>query len=54
VQRRPGHIFNLGHGLLPATPPDNVKRLVEFVHDWVGTGADVGGAARDTREVAEP
>jgi len=28
----PGHIFNLGHGILPETPTDNVKRLVEFVH----------------------
>jgi uroporphyrinogen decarboxylase len=31
---RSGHIFNLGHGILPQTPVDNVKRLVEFVHDW--------------------
>lgn len=30
---RPGHIFNLGHGILPSTPPDNVRRLVDFVHD---------------------
>ena len=29
---RPGHIFNLGHGVLPTTPVDNVKRLVDFVH----------------------
>ncbi len=29
---RPGHIFNLGHGILPPTPVDNVKRLAEFVH----------------------
>jgi len=34
AQGRPGHIFNLGHGLLPSTPPDTVARLVEFVHDW--------------------
>ncbi|MEE9173244.1 MAG: uroporphyrinogen decarboxylase [candidate division NC10 bacterium] len=27
-----GHIFNLGHGILPATPPERVKRLVDFVH----------------------
>ena len=30
---RPGHIFNLGHGILPTTPVDNVKRLVDFVHE---------------------
>lgn len=30
---RPGHIFNLGHGLLPNTPMDNVKRLIEHVRE---------------------
>jgi len=29
---RPGHVFNLGHGVLPETPQDHLKRLVEFVH----------------------
>jgi len=28
----PGHIFNLGHGIVPKTPPDNVAALVETVH----------------------
>jgi len=28
---RPGHVFNVGHGLVPQTPVDNVKRLVEHV-----------------------
>src|SRR5215217_1389289 len=28
----PGHIFNLGHGVLPQVPVDNVKRLVDYVH----------------------
>jgi len=30
---RPGHIFNLGHGILPQTPVEQVRRLVEFVHE---------------------
>jgi uroporphyrinogen decarboxylase len=29
---RPGHIFNLGHGLVPQTRPDNVKYVVDAVH----------------------
>ncbi|MEO7803919.1 MAG: uroporphyrinogen decarboxylase [Actinomycetota bacterium] len=29
---RPGHIFNLGHGVLPQTPLDNIKLLVDTVH----------------------
>jgi uroporphyrinogen decarboxylase len=30
---RPGHVFNLGHGVLPATPVENVLALVERVHE---------------------
>ncbi len=30
---RNGHIFNLGHGILPNTPRDNVRRLIEYVHE---------------------
>jgi len=29
---RAGHIFNLGHGVLPATDPDHLRRLVDLVH----------------------
>jgi len=29
---RPGHIFNLGHGVLPDTPVEHVKNLVQFIH----------------------
>lgn len=35
---RPGHIFNLGHGILTATPVEHVARLAEFVHQE-GLGA---------------
>ena len=30
---RPGHIFNLGHGVLPGTDPDDLGRLVRLVHE---------------------
>lgn len=32
VGNRPGFIFNLGHGIVPATPVDNVIKLIEYVH----------------------
>jgi uroporphyrinogen decarboxylase len=34
VIERPGHIFNLGHGIDRRTPPTHVAALVEAVHSW--------------------
>lgn len=44
VAGRKGHIFNLGHGVLPSTDPDNVKYLVELVktHKYSGIEAKTG------------
>jgi uroporphyrinogen decarboxylase len=33
VDGRNGHIFNLGHGILPTVPPDNVKYMIDLVHE---------------------
>jgi uroporphyrinogen decarboxylase len=38
---RPGHIFNLGHGILPETPVENVKSLARFVQEY---SAETAGA----------
>jgi len=40
---RPGHIFNLGHGILPETPVENVIALVKHVHEY--SEAMASGAA---------
>ncbi len=34
AEGRPGHIFNLGHGILPNTPVDHVAALVDMVHEY--------------------
>src|SRR5262249_29765350 len=39
---RPGHVFNLGHGVLPETDPDQLRRLVDLVHE---TTAEAGEPA---------
>ncbi len=38
---RPGHVFNLGHGVHPETDPDVLRRLVDLVHE-AGRGAGPG------------
>ena len=35
---QPGHVFNLGHGVLPETDPDVLARLVELVHAETALG----------------
>jgi uroporphyrinogen decarboxylase len=42
---RPGHIFNLGHGILPETPVENVRALVNFVRE-LSTKHSTSGAVR--------
>jgi uroporphyrinogen decarboxylase len=42
---RPGHIFNLGHGILPETPVDNVKNLARFVQEYSASNSRVPASA---------
>ncbi len=44
VGGRPGHIFNLGHGILPETPVENVQALVNFVRELSAKYASAGAA----------
>jgi uroporphyrinogen decarboxylase len=42
----PGHVFNLGHGVLPETDPGILERLVELVHREGRAGVEGGAASR--------
>jgi uroporphyrinogen decarboxylase len=42
---RPGHVFNLGHGVLQHTPPENVRRVVEYVRERTQVSAAARGSA---------
>lgn len=38
---RPGHIFNVGHGIVPGTPVENVQAVVRFVREYAPTQQDL-------------
>jgi uroporphyrinogen decarboxylase len=40
---RAGHVFNLGHGVLPETPVDNLRRLVDHVHEATARPREAAG-----------
>jgi uroporphyrinogen decarboxylase len=42
---RPGHVFNLGHGVLPQTDTDLLRRLVDLVHETTSRTPVAAGAA---------
>ncbi|MGZ6339230.1 MAG: uroporphyrinogen decarboxylase [Candidatus Limnocylindrales bacterium] len=46
---RPGHIFNLGHGVLPETDPDLLRRLVGLVHETTARPAPAPTPERPER-----
>jgi uroporphyrinogen decarboxylase len=47
----PGHVFNLGHGIVPATPPEHVAALVEAVH---ATSRETRASARFAEHGGRP
>jgi uroporphyrinogen decarboxylase len=47
---RPGHIFNLGHGILPETPVENVKNIARFVQENSATASGFRTPASGSRE----
>jgi len=34
---RPGHVFNLGHGVTPSTPIDSISVVLDTLRSWDGT-----------------
>jgi len=47
---RPGHIFNLGHGILPETPVANVKNLAKFVQEYSASPSGKRKPAAESRK----
>jgi uroporphyrinogen decarboxylase len=44
---RDGHVFNLGHGVLPGTPVENLQRLVDLVHERTERGSSAFATDED-------
>ncbi len=44
---RPGHIFNLGHGIIPETPPEAVQTVIELVRQHSGEFSAAGSGRMD-------
>ena len=51
---RPGHIFNLGHGILPETPVENVKNLARFVQENPASGSRAPASGSRTPKAGSP
>lgn len=51
---RPGHIFNLGHGILQHTPVENVKAVVDMVHEFSSLPLALSGASAETKRGEGP
>jgi uroporphyrinogen decarboxylase len=51
---RSGHIFNLGHGIFPETQVENVKRLVDFVHNQQSRSAATANRSRSGQNRGNP
>ncbi len=51
---RPGHIFNLGHGVLPGTDPDDLRRMVELVHETGRRSPERSAASQEPSLLSSP